>query len=518
MPKTSKTKTVKTEVQQPQSEVILQKPLDRDDIVFQKLMQNFSKLAKYIKKDLNKNRQTAFMFTKNFNKDTVMTWMQNPSKYTKQLRNLSRFLYDESLHYKRVIQYFANFPTFDYVVELSGITDFSSLNEKIVEEKYLDTLVYLENMNIKHEFSKAHEIAWRDDIFFGYEWETTKSYYIQHLDPDYCDITAYEDGVPVVSFDFSYFKKDGEALERFAPEFTQKYELYKKDSKNFRWQELDSNKTVVIKINETVDYPIPPLAGLFFEVTDIYDYKALKKARTELENYLLLVFQIPYMDKSDKANDFALTMDNAIKYFNMAMANMPDEVGGLISPFENVESIKVERQDKTQDTVQQAEDSLYNTAGVPKLIFNSDNASGAALTKSVKFDSFVAFRILRQIERHINKRLKNKNKKIYFRIEFLNITEDDRKDQVTMYKDGATLGVPCKLRLAAAMGLSPMAVISNNYLEQKVLKIKDEWIPLSSSYQSGGNGVGSPQKDEDDLEPSSEVGRELDTNNPDNRA
>ena len=49
------------------------------------------------------------------------------------------------------------------------------------------------------------------------------------------------------------------------------------------------------------------------------------------------------------------------------------------------------------------------------------------------------------------------------------------------------------------------------------LKIKYEWIPLSSSYQSGENGVGSPQKDEDDLEPSSEVGRELDTNNPDNR-
>lgn len=517
MPKTSGIETVKTEVQQSQSEVISQKPLDKDDVIFQKLMQNFSKLAKYIKKDLNNSKQTASMFTKNFNKDTVMTWMQNPSKYTKQLRNLSRFLYDESLHYKRIVQYFASFLTFDYVVELSGITDFSALKEDEVEKKYLETLVYLDNMNIKHEFSKAHEIAWRDDTFFGYEWETTKSYYIQHLDPDYCDITAYEDGVPVVSFDFSCFRRDEEALERYAPEFTQKYNLYKSDTKNFRWQELDSNKTVVIKVNETVDYPIPPLAGLFFEVADIYDYKALKKARTELENYLLLVFQIPYRKSSDDANAFALSMDNAITYFNMAMENMPDGVGGLISPFDKVEPVKVERQDRVQDMVSEAEDTLYNSAGVSKLIFNSDNASGAALTKSVKFDSFVVFKNLRQVERHINKRLKNKNKKIYFRIEFLNITEDDRKEQVDMYKNGATLGVPCKFKLAAAMGLSPMSVIANNYLEQKVLKISEEWIPLSSSYQTSENGVGKPQNDEDDLEPSSEVGRELDTNNPDNR-
>lgn len=500
-----------------QPEVIAQKPLSHDDLTFQKLLQNFSKLSKYIKKDLNNNKNTASLFTKNFNKETVMTWMQNPARYTKQLRNLSRFLYDESLHYKRIVQYFASFLTFDYVVELYRITDFSSLNEKIVEKKYLETLNFLDNMNIKHEFGKAHEIAWRDDIFFGYEWETTKSYYIQQLDPDYCDITAYEDGVPVVSFDFSYFRKDVDALLRYPSEFTQKYELYKSNTKEFKWQELDSYKTVVIKINEIVDYPIPPLAGLFFEVTDIYDYRELKKARTELENYLLLVFKIPYLKDPQTANAFALTMDNAIKYFDMAMENMPDQVGGLLSPFEAAEAVKVERQDKTQDTVQQAEDSLYNTAGVPKLIFNSDNASGAALTKSVEFDSFISFKILRQIERHINKRLKRKNKLIYFRIEFLNITEDNRKDQVAMYKDGATLGVPCKLKLAAAMGLSPMSVIANNYLEQKVLKISEEWIPLSSSYQTGEDGAGRPQNDEDDLEPSSEVGRELDTNNPDNR-
>ena len=69
LPKTSKTKTVKTEVQQPQSEIILQKPLDRDDVVFQKLLQNFSKLAKYIYKDLNNNKDSLYTFSKSFKKE-----------------------------------------------------------------------------------------------------------------------------------------------------------------------------------------------------------------------------------------------------------------------------------------------------------------------------------------------------------------------------------------------------------------------------------------------------------------
>lgn len=499
-----------------EKEIIAQIPLSRDDQVFQKLVQNFTKLSKYIKKDLNKNKNTASLFQKNFNKDTVFTWMQNPRKFEKKLRGLSRFLYDESLHYKRICQYFANFNTYDYVVDLKGIADFSKLDEETVTKKYLETLNFIDVMNIKHEFAKAEEIAWRDDVFFGYEWRAKDSYYIQQLDADYCDITAFEDGVPVVSFDFSYFDKYKDALERFDTEFERKYNIYKANKQNQRWQELDSYKTIAIKINEGLDYFLPPLAGIFFEITDIYDYKELKKARTALENYLLLVFKIPYLAKGEKENDFALGIDQALEYFDMAMSALPEEVGGMISPFESAEAIKVDRTDKSTDMVIDAENALYNAAGVPKNAFNSTDNSASTLLMSIKQDSKCAFRVLRQFERHINKKLKDFNKTVYFKIEFLNITEENRQDKVNMYKEGATLSTPTKTRLCAAMGMTPMDVISSNFIEQKILKINEEWIPLTSSHTQSGDG-GRPQKEETELTPSGETTRKQGSNDKGNK-
>lgn len=499
-----------------EKETVATIPLSRDDQIFQKLVQNFSKLSKWIKKDLNSNKNTASLFQKNFNKDTVFTWMQNPRKYEKQLRGLSRFLYDESLHYKRICQYFANFNTYDYVVDLKGITDFSKLDEDTITKKYLETLNFIDTMNIKHEFMKAEEIAWRDDIFFGYEWRTKDSYYIQQLDADYCDISAFEDGVPVVSFDFSYFNKNKDALERFDIEFTQKYNIYKSDTKGQRWQELDSDRTITIKINEGLDYFLPPFAGIFFEITDIYDYKELKKARTALENYLLIVFKMPYLSKGEKENDFALGLDKALEYFDMAMSAMPDEVGGMISPFEEAEAIKVERTDKSTDMVVDAENALYNAAGVPKNAFNSTDNSASTLLVSIKQDSKCAFKILRQFERHINKKLKSFNKIVYFKIEFLNITEENRQDKIDMYKEGATLGSPTKTRWCAAMGMTPMDVLSSNFIEQKILKIKDEWIPLSSSYTQSDKG-GRPSKEEDELTESGAETRKQGSNDKGNK-
>ena len=51
------------------------------------------------------------------------------------------------------------------MVDLKGITDFSKLDEETVTKKYLETLNFIDVMNIKHEFAKAEEIAWRDDVF-----------------------------------------------------------------------------------------------------------------------------------------------------------------------------------------------------------------------------------------------------------------------------------------------------------------------------------------------------------------
>lgn len=491
----------------------------KDIIQFQKLMQ-FANLARLIKKDLNSSEQVSYTFHKNFNKDDVIKWMANPQKYEKQLRNLSRFLYDTSSHYKRLVQYFATMLTFDHIVEPYGITDFEPTKEFIdkVKKKYINIVNFLEVMNLKHEFLKICERAWIDDIAYFYEYRLKDSYFLMQLNPDYCQISGIEDGCLTFSFDFSFFASYPKELDKYADEFKEKYELYKKDKKGYKWQEISPSKSLCIKIAESVDYPIPPFCGIFEEVYNLEDYKSLKLSRSELENYLLLVAKVPFKKDATGENEFAVSIDKAIEYFNMATESFPDQVGAMLSIFESVDAIKLDKSDKNTDYVSEAQQSLYDSAGVSQLLFNS-TGTGAAITKSILVDENMVFKVLRQFERWVNKKLKDENNSIKFRVQFLDITKFSQADYIKNLKEGASLGLPVKLKFNAALGNSPSSTLNMEFLENSVLNIVEKWKPLLSSFQSGSSedDNGRPQNAEDDLSPSGEKTRANDANNPDSR-
>lgn len=522
MPKTKKdkksTNTTNTTNTTNIETIPLNNKLSKDDLEFQKIMSaSFANLAKLIKRDLNDNKQAETFFNKNFDLDKVQNWMANPQKSEKHLRHLVRFLFISSSHFRRAVLYFATLPTWKYSVEMYGCTDFEALEPTNVKKKFLETVNYLEVMNLEHELSKISLICWLEDAFFGYEYRLKDSYLIQPLDPDYCQICGFEDGVFTFKFDFSYFKNRENDLENYDQEFKDKYFLYKSDTKNYRWQELDSERSVCIKVNENFDFCVPPLSGILTSLYDIEDFKQLKKSKVELENYLILAFSIPYIEHATTENSFALSLDKSLEFYNMAVSQLPDQVGALLSPYSKVEAIRVDKNDKTVNTVEEAEDAFYNDAGISKMLFNS-SANGAALTKSIEIDETIVFKFIKQIERWTNKKLKSFCKKVLFKTHFLEMTYLTRDSYIKNIKEGAMGSAPCKLRWAAALGLSPSAIVHNEYLENIVLQIPDKWKPIQSSYtQSGGEG-GRPQNNEDDLSPEGEATRANDANNPDNRA
>jgi len=495
--------------------IVINKKQENKQIDFEKLM--FANLAKLIRRDLNDNKQANSTFNRKFKKTDVMDWLENPLRYEKKLRDLSRFLLHSSSHYKRIIDYFATIPTFDYVVNMYNQTDYSIKNKDIVLKKYIETINLLEIMNIKHEFLRLLSRAWVDDVVYGYEYSTKNSYFIDILDPDYCAISSIEDGALNYSFNFQYFDKNPEQLERFSDEFQQKYKLYKQSSKKYKWQELDSKKTICIKISDT-DYSIPPLAGIFEEIYSLYDYKDLQLSKTELENYLLLIAKMPYQKDTSKENAFALSLDKAIEFYELMQNNLHPGIGSVLSPFDSIEPVNLKKKEGDLDTVTLAENSLYNAAGIPKTIFNSDKATGAALTKAIINDEAMVFKIVRQFERWLNRKLKDEIKKVNFKVTFLDITKYNRDEVINSYKEATTLGVPCKLLYCASLGMTPSDVMNSLILENDVLNITDNFIPLQSSHtMSSRDGGGRPKKSEGELQPSSEGTIERDDNNPDNR-
>ena len=446
---------------------------------------DFSKLARLIIQDIDVYG-SRIMFS-SFPKERVVQALQNPQRNEETLRNLSNFLYVLSPHYRRLCNYHAEMPTLDWFVSPYRLT-LEKINEKQFRKVYYETLFELDNMNIKHEMLKALQITYREGIFYGYEHKTEDSYFIQRINPDYCRIKTIEDGVYNYEFNFQYFDFDEDRLEFYAPEFTTKYNKYKNSKKSrgkkdedLQWQEIDSENSICLKTDETISYPFPPFAGVFAEIYEIEDYKALKKANNEMQNIAIIGGKIPTKDKSEVANDFKVTLDTAVEFGNKINEELPDQVGFILSIFDDMQLFKLSDDRVGTDKVQEAVDNFWNSTGVSKGLFTDSGTTDATVKASLVTDEQSVFAMLRQVERWINRKLKFNEKKYKFKINLLDVTYQNRKEKIAEELKSAQYGAPNKIKLFTTMGNSQSSIESMNFLES-VLNIPDSWKPLSSSH------------------------------------
>lgn len=435
---------------------------------------NFATLNQMRLKDLKRIRNEV-KAVRSYSREDVASYIENPAKNERQLRDISIALYNKSNQYKRLIQYFAKMATLDYVVEPYNL-DVTKVNKKTFLLQYNKVLLFLDLMNIKHEFSKILNTSFREDIFYGYEHYATDSYFIQKLNPDYCMISSIEDGCYNFAYDFSYFTNHLEKLESFPKEFKSKYNKYVKDTR-LRWQELDSKLTICIKVNEELDYNIPPFAAVFEGIFDIADFKALRKDKQEIQNYKILIQKLPIREDSEDNNDFMIDFENMMMFHNKAAEALPPQVALITTPMD-ITDINFEKDSVDSDNVQKSTSEFWTDTGVS--IFDKINGS-SGLEASIKNDETIVFAVLRQIERWINRRIKflmNSN----FRIRILNTTENNKLEYYEAAKTAADFGMPTKMVALAAQGLSPSSIIGMTFLENEILGLVDKFIPLQSAH------------------------------------
>ena len=461
----------------------------------EKFKVNMRALTKVINSELRNNLDGNALL-RNYDKKSMLELLEAPASNADELRNLNLLMYNLSPHYKRILHYFIDMTRFDYVVDVSKLEGLSR-TPSVLHQKYLETIETLDKYNLKHEFHKMTATAFMEDVFYGYDYETSDSYVVQKLDPGYCRLKpGYVDSVRTFEFDFSFFNGKRKALldEGYDPEFKQKYEIYDNDRKN-RWQELDPARTYCIKLSDEVDYAVPFFSSLFPDIFDIHDYKLLKKAKVELENYVVLFAKIPYLKNNDIANAFALHGDDAEEYGNEIAMMLPDQVGFAVSPFDNVDAVYLsDKSAKAEDSVERAEKSLFSSAGVSEALFSSDNISEESIRKSIKADENVIFGLYRQLERNINKKIKL-NHDESFKVRIMNTTEFNYLEVSRYLSECAMYGVPVKRELCAVLGQTPMEMESSLNLES-VLNLEERFVPLkSSNTMSPDKEGGRPTKD-----------------------
>lgn len=415
----------------------------------------------------------------------IRAFLDNPQSSERHLRNLSRYLYDISHSYKKVVNYYAQLGLFHYTLEPYDF-DPTKLGEQVEKDKllkqYMKACQASEKMNIADEMLQAAKIAWREDVVYGYEHEDKNSYFIQYLNPDFCKITSIQDGCYNFAFDFDYFKTSEEDLIYYPPEFHNKYYLYKgSNNKDLRWQELNNNKTICLKINRETTTPIPPFSAVFEDIFDLRDYKALDKAKAENDNFGVLIQKIPM---GDKENQYLIDQDMIDMMHDMAGAATPDSIGALTTMMET-QMLKLQGNSSNEDLTGKSQKQFYDTLGTSQMLFNGGTSSSVGLNKSIMVDEQDVYGLISQVQRWHNRKLKNLKGTYKFRANYLKMTSNNQSELQSQYLKNAQYGINVVDKLAASLELAPSSLVTGSFFQNEVLKLHETLIPLKSSHTGG---------------------------------
>lgn len=432
---------------------------------------------------------------KNFKQSEVRDLINNYKREESQrkLISISEALYIKSPHYRRLVQYYAGLATMSYVIVPQKRIDL--LDSNMVTKEYYEIAEIISKMNIKHEFAKVLEEAFKSDVFYGYVYNTSDDFYVQKISNEICKISSIENGAYNFSIDMSYFESDESRLEYYAREVETKYTEWKKLKQSLKgreqaskWVELNARNTICIKINEGVLETIPPFAGSFDSIFDIEAFKSLRKDKEELSNYMMLTQKLPIRENSTENNDFAIDLP-MMRYFHNTISDVLPENVGLITTPMDVLPIKFDKDKTDADGVAKAERDFWSGSGTSQALFSTENNTSQGITMSIKTDEQMIFLMLNQLERWLNRFLTMNGYANLFKAEIMHVTYFSQEAVYKQYLEASTYGLPLKLHVASVLGLEPIAMMGLVNLENDVFELHDKLMPLQSSHTQSSDDI-----------------------------
>lgn len=487
-------------------------------------MMEFARAMKAMNTGLRQDRRVSDSIISKvgqYDRDDIISYLAQPQDYESQLRELSRYLENTSFMYKRIINYLPSIGIDCPIIIPAQMDKFETKREAIAKN-YPKAVAYLDMLSISHEFVKVKRTCFREDVFYGIEYEDEKnnSYYIKQLNPDYCRISSVEDSCYNFEFNFAFFDNDDDeetllnTYETIVPSFFRSgYTKYKADTTNYQWQEVPSDKSICIKLQEDLPYCYPYFVASALDIVDIQDYKNLEKVSTEQNNYRLLAFEMPRMGgNTGKQDNFEVKPSTVLQFYNMARQSIDESIGTIVTPIP-VKDISFRDANNTKNKVKDAVQNFYDTIGVTDMLFNGgDNSTSTKY--SIKTDEAILFQLNRSLERWLNRKFKRRFNGM-FKISLLDVTGYNKEEMIAQLTQGATLGLPVKTKLAGVVGQStPLETAGLTFLENDILALHENWIPLSTSYTQSGteDEGGRPEADDGELSETGESTRENDGN------
>ena len=214
---------------------------------------------------------------------------------------------------------------------------------------------------------------------------------------------------------------------------------------------------------------------------DLIDTLSIATIKNELSIYKLLVARLEHMSGSDDPDDFEITVDFALDYFNKMSDSLPPEVAAAISPMP-IDTIEFDK-NATDDTnmVAKSMSNLFKLSG-SSMVLNDEHTGATIYRAQIIADMMNGIKpLLGEIEVWINRYL-SYSISDHGIVKYIETSPWMKSEKKNEFLQSAQYGIPVKMAVGALDGLSPLEILRMQYLENEVLAVQDNWIPLNSSY------------------------------------
>ena len=422
--------------------------------------------------------------------ERIQDALNNPIVHSNTIIDVSRYLMNVSQFYMRLNNYFSKMGLFNYTIDTYDVkTGDLDSEEKIAKmrDSFSNVCSEFEKMGFKHEMSKIMNTLLVEDVYYGLIFEDGYDFFIHKMNPFICQIKQIQDGV----FNFKIRLSGIEPIEigSYPICVQQAYIEYRNGDDYFDgWYVPPADRQVCFKLNESCLYPMPLLLALIKDILDLDVYKKLKMQKARVDNYKAIVIEIPI---DEDAVDKPLLTDETLAVFaEMNKANMPDDIGLIHAPGKAT-AVSFKDNTNNANNLSDAIKNIYDNAGVSSELFNS-GSSGTAFKLSLENDAAFIYAFYRQCERYFTRfiKLRKYNKPAYkFALRIQDSTVFNRLEVADAFLKAAQNGEPFKIDYGVALGKSPSRQLGSIFLENHVLKLHEEYIPLATSYTSTGEDV-----------------------------
>lgn len=453
-------------------------------------------------------------------RDNVNTYLNNPEKYSKELRAVSDVFYFNNGIYKQVVNAFKNLATMDYIISPSTST-LKKTTDKSYEAYYVKAKQYFEDINIKRLGRNILGHVARYGGYVGYERSEGGEISYQTLPLDYCRIKYKVGNDYQIEFNFKYFdnfyqKEELDFIWKMFPkEFKTLYNKYTKDKKSQEpeWQSLDMKNTICIPVDDDDIEFLPMFLGMFEPLLSNEEYKDMVKD-SEKMSIVKMIVQRVLVDKDMKV---AMSKEEVRALHKMLEMVLPEGAIGITTPLPISEVPFKNPSNEKEDLLSKAERSVFINSGMSSSIF-AESGGHSGLQMNIEVITANIFAILEKIEDAFNRKLKKVvgTRTYNFKLKFFRITNVNVQQTFDRLFKLVSIGGAMS-PLYSCIGFDEDMYNSMLFMEN-ANKIKDLLIPpqsmntMSSNDSKESDDNGRPEKEEQELTDEGQKQRDLKSN------